>query len=416
MSSERKFSSAIFLSTLTLAAALVFQVGQPAAAQTTAELQEEITDISDSVKEKKAELEGLSKKQNRLRALVREKKSEAVTLADQVALFDNRIARTQLDIDIARGEIKQVDAEIKLVERKISTKEDEIRREKVILGSLARQLYRSQFHRNPVDILLANDSFADYFDEIQRVSELQSGVSKSLAIVSETKEQLEADRDLREQKRLAIEERKRDLDVAKRELEDDKALKEAVLLETQASELEYRYLLAELQREQNEADAEIANLERALRQKMNLADRIGNDAASVLSWPVVPSRGLSALFHDPDYPFRHVYEHPAIDIRAYQGTPVRASAAGIVARAKDAGMGYSYIMIIHNNNLSTVYGHISRILVREDAFVERGEIIGYSGGMPGTPGAGRMTTGPHLHYETRVSGIPADPLKYLVDL
>ncbi|MFH2104616.1 MAG: M23 family metallopeptidase, partial [Parcubacteria group bacterium] len=108
--------------------------------------------------------------------------------------------------------------------------------------------------------------------------------------------------------------------------------------------------------------------------------------------------------------------HYAIDVPTPQGTPMYAPADGYVVRYRDAGYGYSYIMLMHANDLSTVYGHTSASFVSAGQYVTEGQVIGLSGGTPGTKGAGLMTTGPHLHLEVRVNGVPVDPLRYLPGL
>lgn len=132
-----------------------------------------------------------------------------------------------------------------------------------------------------------------------------------------------------------------------------------------------------------------------------------------LSWPVYPERGISASFRDPGYYTRFKIPHNAIDIPVPQGTDLKASADGYVYKAVDNGLGYSYIIILHRNNLRTVYGHISHIAVKPGQMVEQGEIIGKTGGAPGTKGAGKMTTGAHLHFEVLENEVYRDPIEFL---
>jgi len=98
--------------------------------------------------------------------------------------------------------------------------------------------------------------------------------------------------------------------------------------------------------------------------------------------------------------------HTGIDLRGEVGEPVRATAAGRVSLAGREG-GYGNIVEIdHGNGLATRYGHLSEIDVKVGQMVRIGETIGHIGS------TGR-STGPHLHYETRVNGEAVDPQKFL---
>lgn len=99
--------------------------------------------------------------------------------------------------------------------------------------------------------------------------------------------------------------------------------------------------------------------------------------------------------------------HKGIDLAAPTGTPVYASADGIVGLAR-WGRGYGlYIKIDHGAELETRYAHLSRLAVAAGDRVEKGEVIGYVGS------TGR-STGPHLHYEVRVDGVAVNPIHYMV--
>lgn len=132
-----------------------------------------------------------------------------------------------------------------------------------------------------------------------------------------------------------------------------------------------------------------------------------------LAWPVEPKYGLSAKFKDDGYQKRFGLPHNAIDIPIEQGSVIRAPADGVVSVVKDNGLGYSYVTIAHGGGVESVYGHVSGFLVAQGDKVLEGDPIALSGGRPGSPGAGLLTTGPHLHFAIRVSGVLVDPLEYL---
>jgi len=98
--------------------------------------------------------------------------------------------------------------------------------------------------------------------------------------------------------------------------------------------------------------------------------------------------------------------HTGLDFRAATGDPVRATANGKVASAGWAGGYGRMVEIDHGNGLSTRYGHLSEIGVKVGDQIKIGQVIGAVGS------TGR-STGPHLHYETRIDGEAVDPQKFL---
>ena len=130
-------------------------------------------------------------------------------------------------------------------------------------------------------------------------------------------------------------------------------------------------------------------------------------------WPVPPDEGLSATFHDLEYRKRFHMEHLAIDIPTPQGSTVVAAADGVVLAVSDQGMGFNSLTIKHRGGTVTLYGHVTKFLVREGDQVMAGDPIALSGGLPGTEGAGWLTTGPPLHFQALVDGQPVDPMQFL---
>jgi len=147
------------------------------------------------------------------------------------------------------------------------------------------------------------------------------------------------------------------------------------------------------------------------------ASRTENGAGSItLMWPVEPDLGISAYFADDGYEKRFGIPHHAVDIPVMQGTVVVAAADGTVVKVSDNGMGFNSLVIRHKGGFATMYGHVSAFLVEEGDTVHAGDAVALSGGRPGTKGAGRLTTGAHLHLELLKDGTQVDPLEYLSEL
>ncbi|MBS8122343.1 murein hydrolase activator EnvC family protein [Candidatus Vampirococcus lugosii] len=139
-------------------------------------------------------------------------------------------------------------------------------------------------------------------------------------------------------------------------------------------------------------------------------ENVGN----FFSWPVNDVSGISAFFDDPRYKRKFGADHLAVDLVVEQGSEVYAPANGIVYHVvNNDGPGLNWMILVHKYGYVSVYLHMSKIVVNQGDYVKRGEIIGLSGGKPGTRGAGLLSTGPHLHFEILQNGSHVDPINYL---
>jgi len=134
---------------------------------------------------------------------------------------------------------------------------------------------------------------------------------------------------------------------------------------------------------------------------------LGRGAIAIPSVQPVAKLQFTSNFGIRSDPFRGTAAmHAGVDIPGPIGTPVYATADGIIARAERAGGYGNLIEVNHGKGIATRYGHLSKIIVRDHQRVKRGQLIGLMGS------TGR-STGSHLHYEVRIDGSAVNPAPYL---
>ncbi len=134
-------------------------------------------------------------------------------------------------------------------------------------------------------------------------------------------------------------------------------------------------------------------------------------AGLTLAWPMAkfeitqPFGPSTVLLEPPFGPYKHF--HTGVDIGAPLGTPVMASAVGVVVAVGHTAIGYgNFVVIAHGGGIATLYGHLLETSTKVGDHVVRGQVIG----LEGSTG---YSTGPHVHFELRVNDQVIDPMPYL---
>jgi len=143
----------------------------------------------------------------------------------------------------------------------------------------------------------------------------------------------------------------------------------------------------------------------------NLLDKLEGQRSLLASTPAIQPTGgwMTSRFGYRVSPFTGRKEfHKGVDIANRKGTAILATANGIVSFAGDKGTMGNVLVIDHGHGMITRYAHLSEALKKQGEKVKRGDIIAQMGN------SGR-STGPHLHYEVHLNGVPVNPVTYILN-
>ncbi len=361
---------------------------------------------ADVLSDKQQELKDIQKKIDAQEELLAKIRKQKLTLDTQMKMLDQQIETAKLALTAIDTEVTTLGIEKGSINHDLVDLEEQALTRRLALKQAIRASYT--YSQSSVwEILLRSNSLADFLTQWEYMDTVQSKVSANIKALEEIKSSLATKKALLEDKNNRLLEIRSQRIVEEQSLNIQIDAKTKIMKDLKLSESEYQKQLTAARADEQKVSNDIAALLRQVPKAVPFGDK-------VLAWPI-PYRKITAGFHDADYARVFGLPHNAIDIACPQGTPVRAPADGTITKVQDGGAkGLSYMVINHTNGLATVYMHLSGFAVSQGATVAKGQTIGYSGGTPGTHGAGWLTTGPHLHFEVWDQDQARNPLAYLV--
>lgn len=378
--------------------ALVLSVGffmLPAvtSAATIQELEGQIAVKNEAIKKLEAELAQYQKE-------LTSTKSQGTTLKKTVDRLNKEIASLRNSVALTGRKVEKKKLEIGKLSLEIGTKEKELHTVRVTLSEVLFRIFEKD--REPVFyFLLRERRISGAFGYMNQLASLDLALKESHDELEAKKTELENLRGVAEQERGKLENLQEQYEDKKDIQEGVKKQKETLLQKTKSKESEYQKLIKATEERKLAIERELDEAEEELRRLVNPA-LLPKPRQGVLLWPLDGGR-LTQGYGVTSFSARNsIYNHSGgfhngIDIGVPIGTNVYAAEGGEVFAAGDSdrycdGLAYGkWVLIKHDNNLATLYNHLSRVSVSSGTRVQRGDRVAYSGS------TGR-STGPHLHF------------------
>lgn len=347
-------------------------------------------------------IQRLQQQINAYQQSINQTRKQGASLQNEINIYDSQIASLELQIQANETQKEDTNLQITELQTQIDRRKVEIDENKVILGSLIRQM--AELDENSfLNIGLGTDNFSAFLDQVQYNRSVSQQVYNLVAKIKEIKAKLETQQADLKKSLEKLKELSEQLSIAEEALNEQREDKATLLAETKGVEKNYQSMLQASSAEQDKIQKELYDLDRAAR------GRAGNPSISakkgVLAWPMdgVLTQGYGNTgFTSLGYNF-----HNGLDIAAPAGKPIYAPADGVVAHCNSSQQAYgNWCTIYHtvdtNNgrrDIVTLFGHMRSYVVAPGQNVRMGDLIGYEGNTGNTT---RLLYGPdrgyHLHF------------------
>lgn len=368
---------------------------------------ENSSDIQDEIDRLKEEADRIEQQQKEIENQIDENDAQTLSFAEEKMRIDN-------DLELARQEVENLEAQIHQYNLLVAEKQaelDELTEKQNTLMQKFRLRMRSLQERGNISywqVLFHSASFEDMLMRKTMVEEIAASDQRMLGQIRENAEQvLLAKESLTEQKAM-LEEKKVEQAAAQEALEHKRAESDQAISELIASRQD---LVEEQERIQDDMDAlekEIAAREEELnrQQQQNNYVPVVTEAGFLFPVSLNGYQCMTSPYGYRVHPISGVTRlHNGVDLAAVTGTPIFASKSGVVTTACIGwGNGYgNHVVINHGDGFSTLYAHQSALNVYEGQIVSQGDVIGYVGSTGNS-------TGPHLHFTVFKNGETINPM------
>jgi murein DD-endopeptidase MepM/ murein hydrolase activator NlpD len=357
-------------------------------------------EIRDSIAEKDAAIKKLEKEISSFQQQIDTLTKQKSTLSGEIKELDLTKKKLNADIQVTENKIAKTNLKIEDLGLDIGDKEISINTNESSI-KLGLKTMNELEKKSLVEVILSDQDYGDIWNDLDNMITVRENLRQNIVALKETKSVLE---DTRTETIKA----KNELTKLKTQLADQQKIviqntneKNKLLKQTQNSEANYQILLKDRIAQRDAFEKELENYEAQLQY---ILDPSKLPAGRVLSWPL-ESIFITQLFGKTSASGRLYASgtHNGVDFRAAVGTPIMAMADGKVLGVGDTdqtcqGASFGkFVFIEYTNGLSSTFGHLSLIKVREGQSVKRGQVVAYSG-------ATGHVTGPHLHVSLYASG------------